>query len=372
MAMTQLETRGLDVCLIDKALTSFGHIENIGQTLVQLRKGRNRRLWAYRVEEFHEAAIDLNWLVDSRYYLSEYLYRDVLTLRENLNQPPPLITQFKDQDPAHLREYLYGTFADIQGFIDSGQWQFPGQVNNPLQLASGLLIEGYGHLVGKFYDRPDLARTTVLAVEEILFNRYPSAYLLEDVLEWMVEERADFPHRMYEYLDTLDQLPRSAMEQLEWSPNEGARGQITAKLYEEMLDYFSHYRIHILNSAYRAKSNGRVREKISNGKKSPFYDFYGLRFALQEVDIGGAVEVVKNRWPTPTALWGGTPSSRRLDMRRRPKRFSHPDYAGVHQNIVFDYEGQKEVAEIQFFTPEQWEKEETTRAYYHQKRAGAK
>jgi hypothetical protein len=87
---------------------------------------------------------------------------------------------------------------------DSKGWQFPTKItDNPNQLTTGFLIEGYGVFLEDFFQLKDLslAKDFVLAFEETLIIRRPSSPLLPDVIGWMSEEKACFSEGVKRLID---------------------------------------------------------------------------------------------------------------------------------------------------------------------------
>lgn len=102
------------------------------------------------------------------------------------------IVQEGDEDTFNVARE---TFGNIARFTHTGEWEFTTQVTDENRLISGLLIEGYGLFMEKLCKDPTPnglpARTFVLALEEILWNKFQGSHLLKDVLPWMIEERHD-------------------------------------------------------------------------------------------------------------------------------------------------------------------------------------
>jgi len=70
---------------------------------------------------------------------------------------------------------------------------FASTEKNSRTLITGLLIEGYGHLLEKHYNKEGLARKFVLAFEELLIReQHRTRLLISDVLDWIIEERSEF------------------------------------------------------------------------------------------------------------------------------------------------------------------------------------
>ncbi len=69
-----------------------------------------------------------------------------------------------------------------------------------------MIIEGYGKYLGKRFGKEDerkrkeISRAFVLAFESVLFVEHKESALLTDVLEWMRDEKDDFPQEIAEQL----------------------------------------------------------------------------------------------------------------------------------------------------------------------------
>lgn len=180
-------------------------------------------------------------------------------------------------------------------------------------------------------------------------------------------------------LGTINLLPRTFTEQSEKMPDKSQeyRDTLARKLHDDVKQTFESCQtviagagpFSILASDYRGKSDESIKRKLSRKARKinqPIYDLYGCRFALPEGWIYPAIDIVSSRWPTPPVLYPGTSTLRIYRKGLNIPRISHPEYEGVHMLILFDLNGRKEVGEIQLYTPQQWQKEQETRDYYHQ------
>lgn len=74
--------------------------------------------------------------------------------------------------------------------------------------AIGVLIEGFGRYMGILASPnqdpakiEEINTAYVIAFEELLITRYPSSTLLQDVIGWMVDEKAKFPSEIQKLID---------------------------------------------------------------------------------------------------------------------------------------------------------------------------
>lgn len=168
--------------------------------------------FAVRVSEFQRTCDHLNCLL-FRDQVDESLYGNVRKLKEKLSEPQTIPTpalyaamvQATLASGDHQETYtaVYKSFKDIRARIDSWEWQFPHEVTDPHQLASALLIEGYGVFLERLLENPAISRDFVLAFEEVLFTNSPDSSLLHDVVGWMKEEKEDFSPGVAQLLDGL-------------------------------------------------------------------------------------------------------------------------------------------------------------------------
>lgn len=85
------------------------------------------------------------------------------------------------------------TFPNTAGLIRNGTWGYLKEIEDPGKIVSALLIEGYGLYLEEVYQKRGLARTFVIAFEEVLGTEYPNSSLFRDIRGWILEEGEDFP-----------------------------------------------------------------------------------------------------------------------------------------------------------------------------------
>ncbi|MBI1919183.1 hypothetical protein HYS29_01190 [Candidatus Microgenomates bacterium] len=105
---------------------------------------------------------------------------------------------------SRTRALVARSLEEIEQNAANGEWQFPRIDPQPGRQASGLLIEGFGLFLEKYYNKPGLARTFVLAFEEVVLTHLPGSRILEDVLEWMIEDREHFSPAIQEMLQEYE------------------------------------------------------------------------------------------------------------------------------------------------------------------------
>lgn len=167
--------------------------ENIRKALLWIK--HNPEGLRIRIQEFDLVCEDLNSLFSSTQDSGRF--GNVISLKEKLSgnkvlKLSELTGGLKTDGPVPLST-IEDTFKDIDQLTKTGEWRFPTSIiDNPNQLASALLIEGYGLLLEKHFGKKDLARSFVLSFEEVLWSNHKSFETLKDVQPWMVEEASDF------------------------------------------------------------------------------------------------------------------------------------------------------------------------------------
>lgn len=195
----------IDRALRYEAATRLGDIDNLRSAALWI--SQNPQGLSTRVQEFEEAIGVLNQMIidpnlDAAFYqnvgrlkgLMLYAGDTPLTLQEAFE----MHDSFRSGDDYEsMGDYVQGAFEKIKQKTVSGEWQFPHEItDNPNQLASAMLIEGYGVFIEDFEEVPGYARNFVLALEEVLLTHDPNSRLLKDVIGWMKEESADFSPEM--------------------------------------------------------------------------------------------------------------------------------------------------------------------------------
>lgn len=189
-------------------LREIGNIRNAWRWIRQNPEG-----FAVRVYEFNNAQKRMNEILMGP-LLNLNLYGNVLALRDNIggkDTPLMLDEAIGMYGPAAIASgfgyynlKVHDTFRLIADKTASEEWKFATSItDNPNQLASALLIEGYGLFIEQLYETPLLGKKFVLGIEEVLFNTQPNARLLKDVLGWMKAESGDFSPGVASKLRTI-------------------------------------------------------------------------------------------------------------------------------------------------------------------------
>lgn len=184
-----------------EAKNRLSETENVDNALHWIRN--NPESLTKRISEFDQTTGSLNDLLQTdAESIDPGRYSNVIKLKGQLpesGQLPTMDRLVKESNPRfegkRTIEYdvIESVYKEMDRLIKEKEWQFPTQTANaPNIIASGLLIEGYGLLLEKHLDTEDLARTYVLAFEEVLFENYHNSELLEDVAPWMLEDISDF------------------------------------------------------------------------------------------------------------------------------------------------------------------------------------
>lgn len=214
MPERDMSARSMSASLLSEAHKRWRHLPFYQDARRWIRD--NMPEFTTRVSEYNQVLEKINNLFGTPQLNQESL-RDVLALRQAMGFLHA--TQY-DTLPSLSETILYykndlesGDQEEIErteGAIDSitqkmdpiqGEWKFPFQVTGG-QLISGLLIEGYAQMMAHYYELP-IARTHVLAVEEVLMTFYPGSRLFQDVKVWMKEEKDDFPPLIAQQLEKL-------------------------------------------------------------------------------------------------------------------------------------------------------------------------
>lgn len=156
--------------------------------------GTNEMERTERIDTFIQVVTRLNDLLDDPDHTPPE-FADVNQLRNNINgkKIPTLatITESPAMADAVHRTFEFGK-KDFPSWADSA-------MRSPAMPAVGVFLEGFGyflgsHIHGEHTDRVlATKRSFVKGFEEILLVEYPGSSLLSDVIDWMKEEKSDFP-----------------------------------------------------------------------------------------------------------------------------------------------------------------------------------
>lgn len=147
-----------------------------------------------RVDTFEQVITRLNELLSNPDQIPPAL-ADVNRLKDEMNgeKIPTLvtITESTAMADAVRRTFEFGK-QDFPGWADS-------QMRLPTMPAIGVFLEGFGYFLGKLAhgSNEERALTTkrsfVKGFEEVLLVEHSGSALLDDVVDWMKEEKGDFP-----------------------------------------------------------------------------------------------------------------------------------------------------------------------------------
>lgn len=188
--------------LLRNAAWTLGVESNIERGINEIKK--DPKEYKARIREFHEACGVFNSLITSQDFPTDGYYRATWfrnTVDEKPFPSPVDILARKDPSALLLAEDAY---FEVASKIQTKEWEFPSKIENPDQLTTGLLIEGYGLFLEKLYGEPGLARNFVLGFEEVLWNEFPGSRLLKDALPWMIEDKKEFSWKVQRGLDGVD------------------------------------------------------------------------------------------------------------------------------------------------------------------------
>lgn len=197
-------TDSIERSLRFEAAKNLRGTENIRKALLWIK--HNPEGLRNRINEFDLVCEDMNSLFSSTQ--DNGRFGNVISLKEKLSgnkvlKLSELTGGLKADGPIPLST-IEDTFKDIDQLTKTGEWKFPTSIiDNPNQLASALLIEGYGLLLEKHFGKKGLARVFVLSFEEVLWSNHKDFETLRDVKPWMVEEANDFSPEMTNELNLI-------------------------------------------------------------------------------------------------------------------------------------------------------------------------
>lgn len=182
----------IDRAIRAEAAKRLANIPTIDSTLTWMEQGVNEFGFAQRISTLNQVLIDM-----TRSKFDPNNFRHLAQYRRlTRNDYPPTIQELynriKTADRSALR-LMAQTFSRVRQEIVSGNWPFVLTLaDEPNKLSSGILIEGIGVLTAEYFRKPELARESVLAIEEVLIEKYPRSALLHDVIGWMESESFKF------------------------------------------------------------------------------------------------------------------------------------------------------------------------------------
>lgn len=369
------EYRSVPSILLGEASEHFGEVPNVVKAVDFFRQ-QNPKLLRRQVKEFDAIIKSLNKeRLEGPYPDS---YRNVILLNQMIGAMPlPTLTELVLEHPQENVKPAHFTIEEIQQKINTHEWEFPHTVDNPEQLAAGLLIEGYGLDMVRRYKRPEVARQFVLAFEEILYDHFKlkRSSLKSAVLPWMVEERGDFSPNIQKELDLLTHVPRTLKEQMETMPSEEELQFAAASLTQEIRLALTTNHCFSYQVNARPKTRERIFEKAGDIKqwenRRPLPDLVAARIIVTDGNMIAASNAISWHWlRQPSDIWGRSvyryiPG----DGEHLINSYSDPEYEALHRFIIYqDPHGLHHIAEIQIMTPEQYETYKRTRPGYEERR----
>lgn len=174
----------------------FRRFPHIKGSLEYLGTNNNERI--QRIDTFAEVINRLNHLLDNPTEISPECAH-VIQLKTFLgNRKIPSLENILAQQAQSIN------ISDaIQKTIQFGKKEFPSWANKEYQQptipAVGIFLEGLGYYLGLSIHATDqekvlsTKRTFVLSFEEVLFTEHPNSLLLSDVIDFMKDEKQDFP-----------------------------------------------------------------------------------------------------------------------------------------------------------------------------------
>lgn len=360
-------------CIRRRASVCFKDLPNVMRAMDAINTNTEvRAAFDRRVVEFDEVLMLLNFQLNHFDEAGYHHYSDHVDLLNQLlgGKSLPTLQDISvgvrtkrsgetNTNAIYMSRMVGTTFDYVRYFTEEGTWTFPTQTTDSAQLSTALLIEGYGVYTANskgersVYDEK-LARTFVLAFEEVLFREYPQSELLRDVLEWMIEERGDFSEGVKSDLDLLAATPKTVQEQLASLPNESDRQKLLRVFRSTVRRALNQFGVGFEIIGARARTDESIQHtverRIARENDAPLLDIYGLRIIVDEPDkiLAGAVittmfptpRVTRNRYPT----W--RPVERTVPNPNMPGQ-SMTVYRAHHLNIFLP-DGQ--IGEVQLTT----------------------
>ncbi|RJQ24691.1 hypothetical protein C4577_07240 [Candidatus Parcubacteria bacterium] len=122
-------------------------------------------------------------------------YRDVGKLRELVGFPLSTLGSIVNECDETAKSVLQEARETFPEWANH-------QYNSKGTPVWGMIIEGYGLYLGKLFSKDDeikqkeIKRTFVLAFEAVAFTEHRNSAIVNDILDWMKEEKDDFPEEL--------------------------------------------------------------------------------------------------------------------------------------------------------------------------------
>jgi len=191
----------IERCLLDNTAKHLKRHENVCGAIGELT--RSPEIMQTRVNEFEKCLSAMKTYINGdplergsqRSILTSGNFKNLLAFRENyhdLELGSITIASHMSADGGRVSEMVNSTFEAIARYANSGEWEFVTKTTDSCKLVSGLLIEGYGELLEQIHEKQGLARSFVLAFEEVLVIDFPDSKMFKDIKPWMIAERNKF------------------------------------------------------------------------------------------------------------------------------------------------------------------------------------
>ncbi|MBU2051987.1 MAG: hypothetical protein U1C56_00225 [Candidatus Curtissbacteria bacterium] len=187
------DIKSVDDAILDQAAWTFKDSERVRSAIHFLKE--NPKEFQVRTEQFDMLVREMNKMMQKG-SIDPYNFNHLNLLAEQLDGKK--IPQLFDLSLQRQLKKLTGkgdaTIVDgiDKAFTETGTWTWPQDVTNDNQLASGVLIEGFGYLLEKLTGVDDVKRNFVLAFEEVGIIKVPNISIMRDVMPWLVEEKEAF------------------------------------------------------------------------------------------------------------------------------------------------------------------------------------
>lgn len=198
------EIKSIDNAILDQAAWTFRKFERVRAALHFLKE--NPREFQIRVEQFDMIVREMNRMMKSS-MIDPHNFSHVVELNQLLEgkEIPQLFDLSLQRQLKKLTGKGDSTLLDgiDQAFAETSHWTWPEEVVDDNQLATGVLIEGFGYLLENLTGIEGVKRNFVLGFEEVGIKRNPNSRIMQDVLPWLIEEKQAFSLGVQQAIERL-------------------------------------------------------------------------------------------------------------------------------------------------------------------------
>lgn len=189
-------------CIRDRTAVHFYQFREVIEALRFF--DRNPQVLSRRVEELDVVIAGMNGLLTARpsrdgVFINLENFREAIGPGACIPTLVELQGRFLDGE-ADTQNLIEATFNDMEQEIANGSLNLPPAP----ELASILLLQGYGLLLEKHFKINGLRALFVLACEEVLVTKLSGSKLLEDMLDQMLGHKELFSPQVQEKLNSYE------------------------------------------------------------------------------------------------------------------------------------------------------------------------